>query len=363
MTVYFRKDRGRWYYNFVVNGARHARECAYEDGSPVSCKRDAVEAEARARAAAKMGPKLPRATDLTFGEVMNALADGWMLKPDWDADRKPMVIELLDFFGRATRMRDIDGAKLQDYVTFSLSRPLMVWKGGPNKKDRPDPGLWKPHPSGAMRSPARTNRYLVLLRAAFARAFNTRDPITRERAIESVPEIEDLAETKRKARPAPERVLTRVSEILPPHVTDGLVVTLCCGFRRNEAFSLTEPQVDWEAYGVRLNGEDVKDNEDAFLPVSQYAIGYLRCLAMEADERGTRHLITWRPARTENAKGDALRWRPIKSPKSAWTTAMKIITAEFGARWRWHDIRAAFITKVAMESGPLAAQRLARHSD
>jgi site-specific recombinase XerC len=32
-------------------------------------------------------------------------------------------------------------------------------------------------------------------------------------------------------------------------------------------------------------------------------------------------------------------------------------------RWRWHDVRAAYITHVAMTSGPLAAQKLARHSD
>jgi site-specific recombinase XerC len=42
---------------------------------------------------------------------------------------------------------------------------------------------------------------------------------------------------------------------------------------------------------------------------------------------------------------------------------MKKIEAEFGARWRWHDLRAAFLTHIAMTSGPLAAQALARHSD
>jgi len=42
---------------------------------------------------------------------------------------------------------------------------------------------------------------------------------------------------------------------------------------------------------------------------------------------------------------------------------MKTVQAEFGARWRWHDIRAAFITQIALTSGPAAAQALARHSD
>jgi hypothetical protein len=42
---------------------------------------------------------------------------------------------------------------------------------------------------------------------------------------------------------------------------------------------------------------------------------------------------------------------------------MKVVEAETGARWRWHDIRAAFITHVAVTSGQLAAQAMARHSD
>jgi hypothetical protein len=42
---------------------------------------------------------------------------------------------------------------------------------------------------------------------------------------------------------------------------------------------------------------------------------------------------------------------------------MNVIEEEFGARWRWHDLRAAFITHIAMTSGPMAAQTLARHTD
>jgi hypothetical protein len=42
---------------------------------------------------------------------------------------------------------------------------------------------------------------------------------------------------------------------------------------------------------------------------------------------------------------------------------MDLIEKEFGRRWPWHDLRAAFITHVAITSGALAAQTLARHSD
>ena len=362
MTVYFRKDRDRWYYGFMLAGVRYARECLDPAGNPATSRRGALDSEAEAKRQARLAPKLPRASDLTFAEVMNALTEGWQRQPGWK-DRRPMVRELLEFFGHATPMRDIDGARIQDYITFALARPVRIWTGGPTRKPSALTQAWTDHPKGRTRSPARVNRYLPLIRAAFERAYNTRDPITRERAIEEMPVIKDLAETKRKARPVPEPVLARLHDLLPPHVIDGMVVTLCFGFRRGEAFRLREPQVDWQAEGIRLFGENVKDSEDVFLPASQFALGYLRCLAIDADQRGTRFLITWRTAKTARATGDALKWRPITSPKTAWRTAMKIIEAETGAKWRWHDVRAAFITHVAINSGPLAAQRLARHSN
>jgi hypothetical protein len=326
MTVFFRKARARWYYEFQLAGVRHSRECLDPEGKPVTSRRGAIAAEAAARQVASIAPKLPRSADLTLAEVMNSLSELWMRSPGWE-DRVPMVREVLEFFGPATPMRTIDGARIQDYITFSLSRPLMVWHGGPKANAA---GEFRPHPGGGTRSPARTNRHLVILRAAFGRAFETRDPLTGARAIPEKPAIKDLTEYKRKARPIPEAVLERLGEVLPPHVIDGVTVTLCFGFRRDEAFSLQLPQVDFAADGIRLQADAVKNMEDVFLPGSQFAMGYLRCLAIEADQRGTRFLITWRPAKTERASADAMRWRPIKSPKSAWTTAMKIITRERG---------------------------------
>ena len=37
--------------------------------------------------------------------------------------------------------------------------------------------------------------------------------------------------------------------------------------------------------------------------------------------------------------------------------------AKYGRTWRWHDLRAAVITHVAMTSGGMMAQTLARHGD
>jgi len=365
MTVYFNKARGRWNYDFRLGGHRFASVCLDSAGRPVTSRRGAIEAEAEAKRAARIAPKLPRAIDLMFGDVMNALSEGWMRKPGWP-ERQRMVRELLDFFGPATAMRDIDGARIQDYITFALAQPLMVWRGGPTKTPGSLVQRWKPHPEGKTRSSARVNRFLPLLRAAFARAYNTRDPLTRERAIDEIPPIRDLAETKRKARPVPDDVLTRIMERLPSHLAEATRLTLFFGLRQSEVFSLTISQVDFQARGLRLDGDKVKDREDAFLPGGSHAMQFLAQLVDQARERGVRHLITWRPGtggRRSSRRPESLRWRPIRSPKSAWKTAMDAVQAEMGARWRWHDIRAAFITQVALTAGAVAAQKMARHSD
>jgi hypothetical protein len=98
----------------------------------------------------------------------------------------------------------------------------------------------------------------------------------------------------------------------------------------------------------------VKDAEDEFLHGSPEAMAFVRRMVDQADERHTDYLVT---VRRRGA------WQPIKSPKTAWKTAMVAVQKEFGSRWRWHDIRAAYITHVALTSGPVAARRMARHAD
>jgi integrase len=206
------------------------------------------------------------------------------------------------------------------------------------------------------RAPATVNRYLSVLRQIFKHALEMRDPITRQPVLETLPAIKDLRELNRRARPIPEPVLERLLEILPQHTKDAIILTLYFGFRRGEVFGLQEKNVDWLAEGIRLYAEDVKDKEDAFLPGSQEAMGHLRCVAMEAEARHVHHLITFR-------RSDAESWRPLQMARSGWDRAMDIIERERGCRWRWHDLRAAYITHVALTSGAVTAQVLARHSN
>ena len=232
MTVFFDKMRGRWRYDFELGGARYARECLDTAGVPVSSRRAAVTVEAEAKRQARLIPNVPRSADLTLAQVFNDLTEIWQKQPGW-ADRKRMVRELLQFFGPATAIRDIDGAKIQDYIAYALRQPLRVWVGGPSKKSDETQKSWAAHPTGKTRSSATVNRYLPLLRAIFHRAYQIRDPITRQRAIDDIPPIPKLTELKRKARPVPDDVLVDLMNTLPVHVVEALKVTLFFGFRRN----------------------------------------------------------------------------------------------------------------------------------
>jgi hypothetical protein len=119
--------------------------------------------------------------------------------------------------------------------------------------------------------------------------------------------------------------------------------------------------VDFNAKGIRLAAEDVKNGTDSLQPGSSAAMQFLAQLVDQARDRGTPYLITWRGRVTKTEKLATAKWVPIKSPKTAWRTAMTKVEKTYGKRWRWHDIRAAYITHVAMTSGPLPARELARH--
>jgi integrase len=363
MTVFFDKIRGQYCYDFQFGGRRYRGRCVDAAGAKITGKRAAVQMEAEARARAKISGKLPRAGELTLGEILNVLSETWQHQPDWK-DRRRYVREILAFFGPARRMADIDGAMVQDYIRDALDKPIMVWVGGSNRKttDADAKRFFRPA-KGKKRTAVSVNRSLQVLRAAFRRAHETRDPITRRRAVEDIPAIGDLKEGKRKATPIPDDVIVELFRSLPQHLAEAIRATLYFGFRRGEVFNLQIEDVDFLARGVRLYAENVKDDEDAFIPGGPEAMTFLAQLVAQAKERHTPYLITWRRHRKDAAAQAAEKWCPIINPRSSWRRVMNRIEAKFGRRWRWHDLRAAYITYVAMTAGPMAAQRLARHSD
>lgn len=362
MTVYFHKPRARWVYHFIRDGKRYSGYGVDQNGVPVASRRAAREAEAVEKRKVAVEPKSGRASSITVAQIVAELTAKWEGQADWP-NKQRYLREIVAYLSPTTLIADVNAARVEDYTSFALRQPVMVWVGG-SKRSRYNPEnnrFWKP--SGRTRGPSTVNRYLPVLREIFARAHKLRDPVTNERAISEIPPIADLAEPKRKARPIPDGVLTKVIDILPQHVSEAVIASLMFGFRRSEIFQLQIKDVDFEMGGVRLNADEVKDDEDEFLPGAPEAMDYLGKLVEQAKARGAKHLITWQRRRKNPEDQAAEAWRPVQRPKAAWRTAMEQVEKAFGRRYRWHDIRAAFITHVALTSGPIAAQTLARHSD
>lgn len=360
MTVYFDPARGKWRYDFWRSHVRHTGYCLDENGRDCTSERAAAEAESVEKRRLKIAPKMARASDFTLAQAFAALKPGWKLQAHWP-NRQRYIKELLGFFGEDVRRDEIDAAKVAAYVVHAQTRKRLLWTGGP-KRDPSDPmnaPFWRE--GTTLRGPNTANLYLGTLRQALE--LKITDERTGRPALITAPKVPELAVPKRKARPVPDAIAIELRALLPPHVIEAMTVTLLFGFRRGEAFPLEISNVDFDARGVRLFAEDVKDNEDTFLPGSPLAMRYLRHLVDQAHARDTKHLITWRRTRKDPRDQALEAWRPLKRPRSSWARAMAIIEAKHGRRWRWHDIRAAFITQVALTSGGIAAQSLARHSD
>lgn len=357
MTVSFNKSRNRWTFDFWHKGVRHQGYCLDAAGAPVSSKSAAKQAEGVEKRRAAMAPKVAAPEDVTVAQVVAVLQPRWQHLASW-TDIQRQAREIVGFFGSGTAINAISQDRVLQYVNFALAQPMRVWVGGPGKDRDEDAAraLWKA--TGKTRSPATVNRYLAVVRQIFDLASKMRNTDGR-RVLEFVPEVKELRELKRRPRPAPESVLSRALDDLPPHAREAVGLTLYFGLRKGEAFGLEIPQVDFEANGIWLDAEDVKDKEDAFLPGSPEAMAFLRHLVDQAIARGVTRLITYRRHPESQKPG---KWKPVAGARTAWKRVMDQIEQETGRRWRWHDIRGAFISHVARRS-PIAAQHLARHSD
>jgi hypothetical protein len=354
MTVSFNKARGRWAFDFWKNSQRYQGYCVDALGLPVTSKTAARQAEAMEKRRVELEPKMAKAGELTIAMAIAALAPTWQAQDSWPG-RQIWLRDIIDFFGLDTAIASIDQARVDDYVTRCRTAKVRAWSGGPNRdpQDPANAAFWRE--TNRTRSAATINLYLGTLRQIFGRAAAHRDPMTGQPVFAWLPTVPEIKRPKRKGRPMPDQVSAELMSIMPAHVVDAMMLTALFGFRSTEAFTLLRTQVDWQSCGVRLQAEDVKDGEDAFLPASQFAMGWLWCLDIDADRRSLQHLISWRP------KKDGP-FVPLKKPRSAWRRAHAFMRAKYGRTWRWHDLRAAFITQVALHSGGIVAQNLARHS-
>jgi integrase len=357
MTTFFDKKRKKWQYEFELDGRRYGPRAAVHPVTKqlATTKREADAVEETVRVAARMAPKIAKAGESIIADIVAAL------HPTWEGQARAKNIEvyekeILQFFGAESSVTSaLTQIRVDDFVTHLKIRTIKRWHGGPKLKPHDPVNARKWKDSGKKLRPATINLYLGVLAQIVERAALLRDEATKERVLKEPPTVPHQKKDKRKPRPVPTVICGWLLENLAKHAGEAFGASLRFGFRRGEIFSLTISDVDFEKGGVNLRAERVKDKEDEFLPGTADDMAFMQALVDQAKERGTKFLITYRRGKNHS-------WEPIKKPKSAWKRVMAKVKEAYGETWRWHDVRAAYISHIA-KTNPLGAQKLARHSD
>ncbi|MCA6303678.1 MAG: tyrosine-type recombinase/integrase [Phenylobacterium sp.] len=363
MTVFFNRARGRWHYDFVVGGVRHAGQARDPaTGAPARTKGEAKAIEEALRVAARaaaVAPAPPAPAAYTLAMAIAAWSVAKRGRDNW-ANNAVYAREILAHFGPATPVAAIDAAAVRAYVAWASAQPVRVWAGGtrrPRPEDADDPALWRA--AGRTRAPATVNRYLNVLRESLRMAHEARDGAGR-RLLPVLPRVPELAEPAAAPRPIPDEALARIVAVAAPHLADAILLARNMGFRLDEMTSIRPDQVDDAARGVWLDAAQTKAARGTFKPAPAAAWAVLERRAAEARALGLDRILFWpRPAGRAPDGSPRARWEPVRSFKTAWRGALA--RAGLAGRWRWHDLKASFVTAVARHGRPATVQQLAEH--
>ena len=132
------------------------------------------------------------------------------------------------------------------------------------------------------------------------------------------------------------------------------------GLRMAEVFEARPAWIDWEQRALRIPADVSKSGREENIPAKQEALLLLKELARAAQLRKSakEFLIVYTPTGRDR-EGDAFEPRPIRNARRAWMTALNKHGG--GRQWRFHDLRATFVTQIAHVATAATTQSLARH--
>jgi hypothetical protein len=383
MTVYFKKSRQRWSYDFRLNGQRYEGYCDHpETGAPAQNRREAKDYEADVRKAARQSQALARSGLRRDAYSLNMAAVLYLQRKKLDAptdyDNQVSYVREIrafedpeghDYAGGHKAFVDVTDEDNEAYRKHLMTRTKKVWTGGPKRK-RDAPGaerFWKE--TGKPLAPRQVNKHLTALKALFTIATKTRDPVTRQPVLDAEPEIRLLRVPKRIPRPIPDEELEARMEAMPQWARQAAELSRLFGLRRGEAFWAGRRHIDRstsnEMLGLRFGPGETKSGNEEIAWGGDAGTKLLLELEQQAIERGMENLITWPgPREVHNFRAGRTMpkdcRRPLKSVRTSWTNSIKRAAIEHPHRF--HDVRARFVTEVAKVM-PAAAQDAARHQD
>lgn len=354
MTVFLDKKSNVWVYDFIESGRRYKRQCRAPDGTNCTSRRAAVACEAAARAAARIETEKEKQTRkvYTFAQAVAARSEEAIHLRNWP-DIKNALKELLKFFGSTTPISQV-ADRWMEYRAWSRRQVVRKWRGGPQPaNDRKASDHWKD--LGRTRSAGRVNRYLDQLSAVLRLANRMRDRDGKP-LLPHMPQIERLPEPKRIPNPVPLAVLAQIESdpASPDHLWQAAALARLFGLRLAEVCKARVDWIEWEQQALRLPAEVTKANRDELQIANHEAMQLLAWLALFARERNSAKdfLVVYTPNGDRKA-------RSIQSLQGAWTNALRRLGLE--GRYRFHDIRATYVTQVAMVASSAVTQGLARH--
>lgn len=354
MTVFYDDARGRWRYDFESNKQRYFGYCVDPaSGEHARNKTEAKRIEDAIRVSIRNNPESPAgaARGYSYAQAFATYLKTLTGRGGFTSARDHIAEFLKQNQFRPDRLiTDTSDQDIRDYIDWARQQPVMIYLGGPAKKNQAKTGRELYKALDRNRTDSSINRYLDTLRAVFKLAHKMRDG-TGKRLLPDLIDVPKLKTKKRMPRPMPLAMAQEMMADAPPHLADAIDLTTYFGFRRAEVFGLTDDQVDFEANGIWLDGDHVKENRDGFLPASPATMTKLRRLVDRARAAGQKHLILYLDPQTKKL-------RPIKKPGAAWARLRKKT-----GRHTFHNIRGTFVQRLVNEKvDPRVTQKLARHS-
>ena len=278
-------------------------------------------------------------------------------------------------FGATTAVTDLNLLRVEQYKAWMKLQPVRRWTGGPTRQPaRHRPGTVHLKVLDRRRSLATCNRYLNALSGMLTAAHQHQDPATGQRALPFPPRIARFHEAERQPTPIADSEIDRLLPALPSWARDASEMMDLFGLRAAEALGARLSWIEWQLKGLRLPGEIVKSRKEQFQPAGPAGMALLQRLARQAETRGTTFLVSWPGsmravhalARAERTGQDPVKleidWQPLKSFRRSWTSAKRAAGLTDGRQRRIHDLRAAYITRIARDSSAQAAKDAARHA-